>query len=47
LWRPTPAADEFRPLMDLIATLPFAETARIMIMCDDTGRGGPRTATTP
>jgi hypothetical protein len=38
LWRPTPYAEEFRPLMDFIATLPFKQTARMMIMCDDTGR---------
>jgi hypothetical protein len=37
LWRPTPNAEEFKPLMDFIATLPFKQTARMLIMCDDTG----------
>ncbi|HEU0066975.1 MAG TPA: hypothetical protein VFQ57_07020 [Sphingomonas sp.] len=38
LWEPTEEADEFEPLMDFIATLPFAATARILIMYDGEGR---------
>ena len=38
LWEPSEDAAEFAPLMDFIATLPFAATARMMIMYD--GRGG-------
>jgi hypothetical protein len=38
LWEPTEEAEEFAPLMDFIATLPFAATARILIMYDESGR---------
>lgn len=38
LWTPTAAAEEFSELMDFIRTLPFKETARIMILCDPRGR---------
>lgn len=38
IWEPTPEAAEFAPLMDFIATLPFAATARILIMYDGSGR---------
>ena len=38
LWEPTPEAEEFLPLMDFIATLPFAATARMLIMYDGSGR---------
>jgi hypothetical protein len=38
LWEPTPEAKEFAPLMDFIATLPFAATGRVIIMYDDGGR---------
>jgi hypothetical protein len=38
LWEPTPDAAEFAPLMDFIATLPFAATARMLIMYDPDGR---------
>ncbi len=38
LWEPTEEADEFAPLMDFIATLPFAATARMLIMYDGEGR---------
>jgi hypothetical protein len=38
LWEPTPDAEEFAPLMDFIATLPFAATARMLIMYDGSGR---------
>jgi len=38
LWEPTQEAQEFAPLMDFIATLPFAATARMMIMYDASGR---------
>ena len=37
IWEPTPEAEEFRPLMDFIATLPFAATARMLIMYDPQG----------
>lgn len=38
LWRPGPAAEHFPELMDFIATLPFEDTARMIIMCDLEGR---------
>lgn len=38
LWEPTEEAEEFAPLMEFIATLPFAATARILIMYDGSGR---------
>jgi hypothetical protein len=38
LWEATPDAAEFAPLMDFIATLPFAATARMLIMYDPDGR---------
>jgi hypothetical protein len=38
LWEPTEEAQEFAPLMDFIATLPFAATARMLIMYDGEGR---------
>lgn len=41
LWRPTEAADEFSELMDLIATLPFERTGRMLIMYDDVAREVP------
>jgi hypothetical protein len=41
LWRPAPEAEEFAPLMDFIATLPFAATGRMIIMYDFNGRAVP------
>lgn len=41
LWHPTPAAEEFTLLMDLIATLPFESTGRIIVMYDDEPREIP------
>lgn len=38
LWEPSPEAAEFSPLMDFIATLPFAATGRMLIMYDASGR---------
>jgi hypothetical protein len=38
LWEPSPDAAEFTPLMDFIATLPFAATGRMLIMYDASGR---------
>lgn len=38
LWEPTPEAEEFAPLMEFIATLPFAATGRMLIMYDASGR---------
>ena len=38
IWESTAEAEEFAPLMDFIATLPFAATARILIMYDPSGR---------
>ncbi|MEG3164823.1 hypothetical protein U1701_09475 [Sphingomonas sp. PB2P19] len=38
IWQPTPAAEEFAPLMDFLATLPFAGTGRMLIMYDPDGR---------
>lgn len=37
-WRAGPDAAEFAELMEFIATLPFAETARMLIMYDPEGR---------
>lgn len=39
LWEPSEEAEEFAPLMDFIATLPFKATGRMLIMYDDSGRG--------
>jgi hypothetical protein len=41
LWRPSEEAAEFSLLMDFIATLPFAETGRMLIIYDDSGRAVP------
>ena len=38
LWEPTAEAAEFAPLMEFIATLPFARTGRMLIMYDPEGR---------
>ncbi len=38
LWEPSELAADFGPLMEFIDTLPFASTARIIIMCDVSGR---------
>ncbi|HVF95311.1 MAG TPA: hypothetical protein VM900_13440 [Sphingomonas sp.] len=38
VWEPSPEAQAFAPLMDFIATLPFAATGRILIMYDGDGR---------
>ena len=38
LWSPTGEAGEFSELMDFIATLPFSQTGRMIIMYDDSGR---------
>ena len=38
LWVPSEDADEFEPLLDFIATLPFQTTGRMLIMYDPTGR---------
>ncbi len=38
VWEPTEEAQEFAPLMDFIATLPFAATGRMLIMYDAVGR---------
>lgn len=40
-WRPTVEAGEFAPLMDFIATLPFAATGRMIVMYDFNGRPVP------
>jgi len=40
-WRPTPEADEFAPLMEFIATLPFQATGRIIVMYDFDARAVP------
>jgi hypothetical protein len=49
LWEPTEDAEEFAPLMDFIATLPFSATARMLIMYDPEGRAvsPTRTMTAP
>ena len=41
LWEPTEAAEEFAALMDFIATLPFRETGRILIIYDNAGKEVP------
>ncbi|HWS54542.1 MAG TPA: hypothetical protein VN228_10460 [Pyrinomonadaceae bacterium] len=41
LWHPTPAAKEFSELMDFVATLPFKETGRILLIYDEAGRAVP------
>ena len=41
LWQPTEAADEFAALMDFIATLPFKETGRMLIIYDNAGKQVP------
>jgi hypothetical protein len=41
LWHPSPEADEFAPLMEFIAGLPFESTGRIIIMYDACGRAVP------
>ena len=38
IWEPSAEAAEFEPLMDFIATLPFAATGRMLIMYDPSGR---------
>lgn len=38
IWEPAPEAAEFAPLMEFIATLPFAATGRMLIMYDPNGR---------
>lgn len=38
LWKRTPEAAEFSPLMDFIETLPFKATGRMLIMYDDIAR---------
>jgi hypothetical protein len=38
VWGPSEEAEEFAPLMDFIATLPFKATGRMLIMYDDSGR---------
>ena len=38
LWERREEANEFAPLMDFIATLPFEATGRMLIMYDDSGR---------
>ena len=38
VWEATEEAEDFAPLMDFIATLPFAATARMLIMYDASGR---------
>ena len=40
-WEPTEAAVEFAPLMDFVATLPFEETGRILIIYDNGGNAVP------
>lgn len=41
IWRPTAEAEEFAPLMEFIATLPFEATGRIIVMYDFNGRAVP------
>lgn len=41
LWHPTEQAAELAPLMDLIATLPFESTGRMLVMYDDVPREVP------
>ncbi|UZK66669.1 hypothetical protein [Sphingomonas sp. M1-B02] len=37
IWEPTAEAEHFAPLMDFIATLPFAATGRMLILYDPSG----------
>jgi hypothetical protein len=41
LWHPTEHASDLEPLMDLIATLPFESTGRMLVMYDDIPREVP------
>ena len=41
VWKPTQAAEEFTLLMDLIATLPFEATGRMLVMYDNEPREVP------
>lgn len=41
LWARTPEAEDFSELMDFIATLPFAETGRMLVIYDDAGTEVP------
>jgi hypothetical protein len=41
VWESSAAAEEFAPVMDFIATLPFAATARIIIIYDHEGNAVP------
>lgn len=41
LWEPTEAAEEFAPLMEFIASLPFAAVGRALIIYDDGGNSVP------
>jgi hypothetical protein len=41
LWAPTAEAEEFAPLMEFIASLPFTATGRIIVMYDFNGRPVP------
>jgi hypothetical protein len=41
LWERAPAADEFEPLMDFIATLPFRALGRMLVIYDDSGNEVP------
>jgi hypothetical protein len=40
-WQPTQAAQDFAPLMEFIATLPFKATGRMLIIYDESGRAVP------
>ena len=41
LWEPSLASLEFAPLMEFLATLPFAATGRMIIIYDDQGNAVP------
>jgi hypothetical protein len=41
LWEPTPEAADFSLLMQFIETLPFAETGRMLLIYDDSGKEVP------
>ena len=41
LWQPSAAAPEFAPLMEFLATLPFAATGRIIVIYDVDGNPVP------
>jgi hypothetical protein len=41
VWEPSPAAAEFSPLTEFLGTLPFASTARMIIIYDDQGNAVP------